>query len=157
MHKIKNTPENIIKMTMLPTDVGQALKVMIQISERLLDITERETQALVRSDNVAFSILQNEKESQSVKYAKASSEFRTRLEEFKVCDKGLLVRLENLQKELGEKTQSNKEIITRMFSSSKKHTKETLLTVQELAQKSPVSFSALTRNAERNHTETGAP
>jgi hypothetical protein len=156
MHKLKNIPSNMMNVTVLPTDVGQALKVMIQISERLLDITERETQALVRSDSVAFSILQNEKESQSSKYAKASAEFRARLEDFRNCEQGLLNRLEKLQKELGEKTQSNKEIIMRMFSSSNKSAKDSLLTVQELAQKSPVTFDALKRNAEREHIETGA-
>ena len=152
MHKLKRTEENVIKMTVLPTDAGQALKVMIQISERLLDITDRETQALVRNDAVAFSILQNEKEAQSGKYAKASEEFRSRLEEFRNVDKTLLNRLEKLQNDLGEKTKSNREIITHIFTEPKRKSKESLLTVQELGQRNQVTFS----NRDGSAATTGA-
>lgn len=118
----------------LPQDLTQALKVLINFSERLLDLAERETQALVQNDLGTFSILQNEKDVMSRRYADASEEFRGRMNEFRAADPGLLDRLENLQKELGDKLHSNNDITMQLFTRAKEKTTNSLFTLQEASQ-----------------------
>lgn len=139
--------KNMLTSDVLPTDSHAAIKVLIQITERLLDVSDRETQALVRGDNVSFSILQHEKESHTAKYVKASQEFRNRLKEFKGMESNILKRLEILQNQLGEKTKSNSDILARMYrpnnNSQNQSGRGSLLSVQELAQQKPVKVHGI--------------
>ncbi len=130
------------EFSLLPANIGQALKFLIVLSEKLVSLSEQETQALIRNDMASFSILQDEKETFSLRYSRGSEEFRERLEEFRDADQTLLNRLETLQKQLADITKSNKEIVSQMFLRSKKNTHESLITVQELAQSKPVSGGA---------------
>ena len=136
----------------LPEGKTQALKILIRLSEKIMNLSEQETQALIQDDVAAFALLQSEKSNLATQYAKASEEFRMRFEEFRSADPGLLDRLEGLQKEMGEKLRSNNEIVSQMFSRSKKKTNESLLTVQELAQQKPLHMNG----HEGGDTKTGA-
>ncbi|MCB1531637.1 MAG: hypothetical protein KDJ35_02095 [Alphaproteobacteria bacterium] len=129
------------EQTLLPENKSDALKALIRLSEKIIGLSEQETQALIQNDLAVFALLQREKSVMAVNYAKASEEFRGRYEEFRAADPGLLDRLDNLQKDMGEKLRSNNEIVTRMFKRSKKKTSETLLTVQELAQQKPIKMN----------------
>ena len=93
-----------------------AVQRLIQVSQKLVDIGERETQALLQNDIMTFSILQDEKESVTSQYTAASNDFRSRLEDFRGVEKNLLGRLETLQKNIAEKARSNNTIIMRMKS-----------------------------------------
>lgn len=125
----------------LPESAAQAVQRLTKISQALLDLSERETQALVQNDMFTFSILQDEKELLASQYTKASEEFRSRLEEFRKIDRNLLNRLENIQKKLAEKTQGNNIIVTQMRQRAEKNTHKTLITAQELGQKKPLSYA----------------
>ena len=125
----------------LPENAAQAIQRLTKISQALLDLSERETQALVQNDMFTFSILQDEKELLASQYTKASEEFRSRLEEFRKIDRNLLGRLENIQKKLAEKTQGNNIIVTQMRQRAEKNTHKTLITAQELGQKKPLSYT----------------
>lgn len=136
-NKVMNTGQDV-----LPSKTTDALKMLIKISEKIMNLSEQETQALIQDDLAAFALLQREKSNLSSQYAKASEEFRMRLAEFRAGDPGLLDRLENLQKDMGEKLRSNNEIVARMFKRSKTKTSESLLTVQELAQSKPLHMQS---------------
>lgn len=125
----------------LPQDSSQALRMLIKFSERIMDISEKETQALVQNDMGTFAVLQDEKEYVSSHYAQASMQFRERLNEFRASDPGLLARLEDLQGELRDKLNNNNKIVERMFFRSQEKVQNSLLTVQELAQQKPVNLN----------------
>lgn len=139
------------EFSLLPSDTAQALKFLIMISEKLIAIAEKETQVLIQNDMMAFSIIQDEKDALSVRYARASEEFRERLEEFRNADETLIAQLEKLQNQLGEITHSNKEIVSQMFLRSKKNVNESLITAQELAQQKPMKDNAV--NGVNGHQE----
>lgn len=143
------------EFSFLPADIGQALKFLIMISEKMIAIAERETQALIQGDMMSFSILQNEKETLSIRYARASAEFRQRLEEFRKADTAQLTRLENLQRRLGEVTLSNKEIVDRVFKRAQQKTHESLITVQELSQQKRVNENNILKNINGAQAHTG--
>jgi len=118
----------------LPEDTTQALRLLVKTSERLLDITERETQSLIQGDMGVFTVLQDEKEALSKTYAQQAQSFSARISSFRSADPGLLSRLENIQKELSEKNKSNLKLVENMFQRSQKNIENSLLTVQELSQ-----------------------
>jgi hypothetical protein len=130
----KNTADS----KLLPQDAGQAIQRLVKISQSLIDLADREAQSLVMNDLMTFSILQDEKDMLASHYTKASNEFRERIEDFRKVDRGLLLRLEKLQKNLGEKTQNNSLMVSQMRKRAEQHTQKTLLTVQEMAQIRPV-------------------
>lgn len=140
-----------MQQDILPREKSDALKMLIKLSEKIMGLSEQETQALIQDDMTGFAILQREKSNLATHYAKASEEFRMRFEEFRAADPGLLDRLDKLQKDMGEKLRSNNEIVNQMFSRTKKKTTESLLTVQELAQKKPLRM-----NDENTDQQTGA-
>jgi hypothetical protein len=133
----KNTAQSTSSM---PKDPKQAAEKLIKLSRSLVDLAERETQALVQNDIVTFAILQDEKEFLTGQYAAASEEFRSRLEEFRSLDRAVLARLEELQKRLAEKTHANNAIVMQMRQRAVKNTQSTLLSAQELGQRNPVNF-----------------
>jgi hypothetical protein len=113
---------------------------LIQISQKLVDIGDRETQALLQRDITSFSIIQDEKESVAGQYTKASEEFRARLEDFRSVEKGLLIRLENLQKNIAEKARSNNVMILQIKERAETSTQKTLLMAQEFGQQKRTRF-----------------
>ena len=124
----------------LPKDPTQAAQRLVKISQALLDLSERETSALVQNDLVTFAILQDEKELLAGQYTKASEEFRSRIEDFRKVDRLILTRLESIQKSLTEKTHSNSAIVTQMQQRAEKNTQKTLILAQELGQTKAVRF-----------------
>ncbi len=129
-----------------PKDVNIALRELISLSKKLVEFTDRETQALVVNDHLSFAFIGQDKEILVERYVQASEEFRTHLEEFRGADKSLLTQLNKYQSELKEKTQSNNIIIGKLKDRAAANTKSTLFTVQELGQR--VSFSNENTQAE---------
>jgi hypothetical protein len=107
---------------------------LITHSQKLIDLGDKESQALVQNDMLAFAILQYEKEALTTKYVAVSEEFRSRLEEFRHIEKPLLARLEKLQKDLAEKSHANNAVIRQIQLRAEKSTQKTLLEAQEMAQ-----------------------
>ena len=138
-----NTQNNVVELNefSLPENHSNALRTLIRFSEQLVQLADRETQALVQNDIRSFAMLQDEKEKIAVQYTAASSAFHTRLNEFKSADPGLLQRLEDTQHELGDKLKSNSRIVERIFNSSQHKIQSSLLSVQELSDAKPVQMT----------------
>ncbi len=136
-------PKHTNIKTTLPDNPDQALRELIQISNMLLAVSERETQTLAQDDMVSFAILQDEKAIIAKRYALASEAFRARLEDFRQADRNLVKRLETLQRRISEVSQENNIMVGHIRDNAQKTTQKTLLTVQELAQSRPVTFTPL--------------
>lgn len=132
-----NKPKNVT-VNLLPRDPVQAIQKMIKISQRLLDMAERETQALLQDDVLSFGVVQDEKDIIVSQYAAMSREFRERLNDFRRVDQSLLQKLEKVQNQLGDKARANNNIVTELKEKAARNTQKTLFTVQELAQIKPV-------------------
>ena len=132
--------KKIAKHPAIPQDPATAVQRLINLTQTLVNMAERETQALLQNDILTFSILQDEKEILAGSYERASQDFRSRLNMFRGIDKTLLNRLETAQKDLGEKTSNNNEMVKRLNVTAKQNTQKTLLSVQELGQQRPVKF-----------------
>ncbi len=133
----KNDP--IVSKDILGKDVNNALRELVRLSKKLIEFADQETQSLVTNDNIKFAFTQQDKECLAERYAKASEEFRSRLDDFRNADKSILMQLDRLQNELKEKTQSNNIIIEQIKNRARANTQSTLFTVQELGQR--VSFA----------------
>lgn len=105
------------------------------MSKKLIGFADQETQCLITHDHIGFAFTQRDKESLAGLYMQASEEFRTRVSDFKIADKGLLLQLDRLQKELKEKTENNNVLIAQIKVKSSANTQSTLFTVQELGQR----------------------
>jgi len=151
--KIQTNPASP-EQQLLPADAHIALKAMIKITENLVEFSNREAQALAKSDMMDFAIMQDEKTVLTERYVRLSQEFRARLEEFRGADPGLLDRLEKLQIELGENTKHNNGIIDRMQKKSEKKAQNALLEAQELGQNHKIEFLSEAL-APLNDTKTG--
>lgn len=143
---------NAAKAAILPGEPEEAARMLIKISRGLLQIADRETQALVQNDLMTFAILQDEKEMMTARYKKASQEFRARLEEFRGMNSGLLNQLSGLQNQLSELTQNNNQIVVQIKNRAERKTHNVLLTAQELGQKHRVHFDAPQRIDANNTT-----
>lgn len=119
----------------LGKDVNSALRELVRLSKKLIEFADQEGQALLTNDHVTFAFTQRDKESLSGRYAKASEEFRSRLDEFRHADKGILMQLDNLQRTLKEKTASNNEMIAHIKKRASANTQSTLFAAQELGQR----------------------
>ncbi len=146
MHKSNN--DNRAHST-IGTSPAAEVQRLIQVSQKLVDIGERETQALLQNDIVTFSILQDEKESVTGQYTAASNDFRARLEDFRGVEKNLLSRLEGLQKNIAEKAHSNNKIILRMKERAELSTQKTLLMAQEFGQQKRTRFENDNKQTQR--------
>lgn len=131
--KTENTENNI-----LPTDRPQALQTLIKATQSLIDLADREAQALAQNDMMSFNILQEEKTFLAKRYEKLSGEFRERLEEFRGMDRAQIERLEKLQTVLGQKTEANNLVVLSIYNTAQQKTQSSLLTAQELGQQKPV-------------------
>ncbi len=127
-------------------DVNASLRELVRLSKSLIELTGRETQALVTNDHMSFAFIGQDKEAVAKRYTKSSEDFRDRLEEFRNADKSILMQLNKLQNELKEKTQSNNILIGRIKDRAAANTKSTLFTVQELGQR--VSFNTSQNTSE---------
>ncbi len=137
------------RRTDLPVNATAAIQRLIHVSQKLVDLSERETQALLQRDMLTFAILQDEKESIANQYTKASEEFRSRLEDFRNVEKPLLGRLEALQKNLAEKTQGNNVIVAQIKQRAETGTQKTLLMAQEYGQQKRVRLNDNNSNKAR--------
>lgn len=126
--------------SVLPQKTGDAMLTMMKLTQKLIDLSERETQALLQNDAFALNVTQDEKEGAAGRYMKAAQEFRARLEDFRTTDKPTLNRLEVLQNKLGEKMADNKKLIEQMYTKAHSSTHKTLFNVQELAQDQRFTF-----------------
>lgn len=124
----------------LPVNATAAIQRLIQVSQKLLALSEKETQALLQRDMLAFAILQDEKESMTQEYTRASEEFRARLDDFRNVEKNLLSRLEGLQKNLAEKAHGNNTLVLQVQRAAETKTNKTLLMAQEYGQQKRVRF-----------------
>lgn len=125
---------------LLPSDPHIALKAMIKTTEALIEFSDREAQALAKTDMLNFAIMQDEKTVITERYVQLAQEFQARLEEFRNVDPGLLGRLEKLQIELGENAKHNNGIIDRIQKKSEKKATNALLEIQELSQNHKTDF-----------------
>lgn len=125
----------------LPVNATAAIQKLIQVSQKLVDLSERETQALLQRDMLSFAIIQDEKESISSQYTQASENFRRRLDDFRSVEKSLLNRLEGLQRTLAEKTQGNNVMVAQMQRRAEAGTQKTLLMAQEFGQQKRVRLN----------------
>ncbi len=157
MRTQKTTQEMASPMTsndnVLPREPERAMQHMITLSQKLINIAEAETQNLVQNDIVGFAILQDEKEKVTNSYARASREFRDRLNEFRGVERSMLDRLDALQKDLAIRTQSNNVIVKRIQNRAGDNAQKTLWNVQELAQQKVVQFPEQ-KLAQNSHDDT---
>lgn len=130
------------KDEILGKDVNLALRELVRLSKKLIEFADQETQALLTNDHITFAFTQKDKESLSGRYAKASEEFRSRLDEFRHADKGILMQLDGLQRTLKEKTANNNDMIEQIKKRASANTQSTLFAAQELGQR--VQFAAET-------------
>ncbi len=102
------------KTQILNKDPRRAVEEMYQITEELVARMEIETNAVATNDGSAFSMNEMNKEHVADLYTKAADEFRKRLHEFKTVDKGLLGKLEEAQKSLGQSTRNNLSLLDKL-------------------------------------------
>lgn len=138
--QIPNNPA-VSEQQLLPTDKNEAVKIMINITENLINFSEREGQALAQNDLMSIAIMQDEKTIITERYVALSTEFRNRLEQYRGADAALLDRLEALQKSLGENTRHNNKIFNQIQNRAQKKTEAVLMTSQQLGQSCPVKFA----------------
>lgn len=144
----RNQP-NAPEKSVLDRNVNLALRELVTISRKLVSLAESETQALVCGDMLRFACVQQDKESLASRYAKASEEFRGRLEEFRASDRAQLMQLDRLQDELKLKTEGNNMMIASIKKRSSAKTQSTLFSVQELAQRAVVNTTAQQATAQK--------
>lgn len=119
----------------LSDDVNETLRQLVQLSKRLVEFTDQETQSLIKQDHMSFALVQRDKERLAERYAKSCVEFQERLEEFRSADKGLILQLDNTQNTLREKTEHNNEMIARIKDRAQANTQATLFSAQEMGQR----------------------
>ena len=136
-------PNNAAKSanTLLPQDKSMALRALIAVTEDLVEFSERESQVLAKNDMMNLAVMQDEKTLITQRYVQLAQEFRNRLEEFRGADPGLLDRLEELQKSLGENSRHNNKIINQVQNKAQKKTEGVLMNANKLSQSNPVRFS----------------
>lgn len=129
-----NNAAGIHANAMLVEDPNLAIKTIIKMTQSLIIMAEKESQALAKNDMLSLAILQDEKETITQRYVKISQEFRTRIEEFRGVDRNELDKLEKLQVELSNISKDNNAVLDRIQKRSQKKTATNMFTVQELAQ-----------------------
>ncbi len=121
--------------SLLGRDPNTALRELVNLSKKLIELADQETQSLVMNDHMKFAFTGQDKEVLAGQYMKASEEFRSRLEDFRNADKAIIAQLNKLQAELKDKTLSNNILIEQIKNRAAANTKSTLFTVQELGQR----------------------
>ncbi len=141
---MSNTTQN----TELPEQPEIAVQYLCKLSKSLIDIAERESQALIQKDMLAFAVLQDEKERLSVNYLNASKNFRERLNDFRRVDQSIIGRLESLQSDLGERTNDNNRLISQIKSQAERNTQHSLVIAQEYGKSQRASFPSLNQETD---------
>ncbi len=136
----------------LPSTPAAAVQHLIRLSQSLLTIAEKETQALLTKDMLAFSIMQYEKEKLAGQYMMASEAFRERLEEFRNADRGLLNKLEKLQKDLSVKASDNNRLVEQMRERAQMNTQRSMGAIRDLSQNVRVRYDDI----QKSTTQEGA-
>lgn len=155
MNNAQEIKENEIPANVLPQDQSMALNMLIRLTQNLSNLADRESTALAQNDMLAFAILQDEKSLVTQQYMKASEEFRSNINVYRGAEPGLLNRLERLQKDLGEKTSSNNNVVNSIYSRAQARTQSSLLTAQELGQDHRIEFESDEKDAV-NENQTSA-
>ncbi len=137
---LKKTMKTKTNKTILSSSPNAAVRQMMSCTRALIDFADKEMRALVQNNMMELFVLQREKDHLAQKYTTSSAEFRARIEEFKKADRALLNQLEKLQDDLNDRTTENNKLITQAYKKSRSKTQDTLLSVQELAQKHPVTL-----------------
>ncbi len=124
-------------------DADRLIKSLIDTTERLIDIAEREKEAIARDDVGTFVMLQDEKEKHSEKYMSQSKHFRARAKELKDHDPASIDKMGELQELLSQKMRSNSRKILQMQENATPKQNmppplagSTLLSAQEIGQNS---------------------
>lgn len=99
-----NTPVNA---AILPSDPQEAVRLMIDITERLSELMADESEAISYTDKNLFVDANEEKQKLASMYEKAAEEFHKRIAEFKGVDSDLIDHLDREQKKLGDRAQAN--------------------------------------------------
>ncbi len=152
MNNQRNTLQDINPTNILPQDTSRALNMLIRLTNNLSNLADREAQALAQGDMVTFAILQDEKALVTEQYMSASEEFRSNVNTYRGAEKSLLDRLENLQKELGEKTKSNNDTVQSIYERAQSRTQSSLLTAQEFGQDQRIRFATQDTAVNENGT-----
>ncbi|HOO82285.1 MAG TPA: hypothetical protein PK513_07265 [Alphaproteobacteria bacterium] len=143
-------------LNVLPQEPSMALNMLIRLTNNLSVLADREAQALAQNDMVTFAILQDEKILVTEQYVAASEEFRSKLNTYRGADSSLLDRLERLQRDLGEKTKGNNEVVRQIYGRAQNRTQSALLTAQELGQNHKLrERPAVNENADAKNRKTG--
>jgi hypothetical protein len=140
--------------SVLPQDTSQALNMLIRLTNNLSNLADREATALAQADMVTFAILQDEKTLVTEQYIAACEDFRSNVNSYRGAEWSTLVRLERLQRELGEKTRSNNDVVQQLYERARNRTQSSLLTAQELGQDQRVRFESAV-NENENKTSSG--
>lgn len=119
----------------LSGDVNQAVRELMTFTQTLIDYTDQEAQSLLQQDVIGFAAIQDDKAHSAWRYNRASQEFRSRINEFKEADKGLLKKLENLQGLLHDKTQGNNIIVKNIRDNAQIKTRAHTVTAQQMGRR----------------------
>lgn len=106
----------------LPAGPQDAVQRMIRITEQLNQILDKEAMALATQDTIMFSALQEDKHKISQEYKLAADEFTQRVQTFRVVDKGLLLRMDQIQEELHRKAEASQKIMQGIIDGFKQRT-----------------------------------
>lgn len=139
----------------LPQEKTQAVQHLIKLTRGLIDLGEREAQALAQNDMLSFAVIQDEKEMMAEHYAQASTEFRGRIAEFRGINAALIQRLSDFQTELGDVTAQNNRTVEGIYERTKSRTRKTLEEASEISREKKVAFDAVFANENAGETENG--
>ncbi|MCB1556218.1 MAG: hypothetical protein KDJ15_02790 [Alphaproteobacteria bacterium] len=98
---------NAHPQTILDEAPDAALKELIVLTEKLIELMEEESRAMATGDSISFMAVQGDKEKLAARYQEGAREFHDRLEDFRGAPSLLLNRLEAAQNRLGAITRQN--------------------------------------------------
>lgn len=140
----QNAGQNLPRI--LPEEKTQAVQHLIKLTNNLVQLGEREAQALAQNDMLAFAVIQDEKIIMAEHYAAASTEFRARLPEFRGLNAEVINRLSNTQTELGDITEQNNKAVEGVYERTKERTQKTLKEASKISREKRVEFDAVFAN-----------
>ncbi len=110
----QNTPTAPVHHGILSRDPNKAMQEMMESIDLLRNVYERETQALLNSDTKGFLSIQNEKFESAKAYQMSVEEMLARKDEMRNIDPDLRRKLEKMQSDFAELSQSNMVALQRM-------------------------------------------
>lgn len=151
-HRRTTTAKKVNPAAILPMDKTQAINLMIRLTKGLVQVSERESQALAQNDLLSFAVLQDEKNLLADRYARASEEFRANASTYRGADKALIDKLSNVQNELGERMKQINSAVEGIYVRAQAKAQSSLITAQALGQ-NRVTYP---EKIEQNNEEAGA-